>query len=293
MAEGKIDIEKENKKLRAELAILRANLVKMEKENDSLKLEKSKLVVNRLEVEQELKKKLGLREKESKIEENQRKAFKMNTHESQSTISPKYILQSTLDFTTVGSDSTLQSDTFLKNLRFFKDFFFDDFYSIPDDKAIEVVDFFSTKSLKAFLEAFSLFSCKKAVFFKFLPPVYSENSFIKVKVSTLLEVPPDWIIEVYEPRLKIFIAENKTLLVELFANMAEKAPFYLKQVLDKQTFNAFITYQNPHSYKLLYFVVTQKIKDYIDETNLHLIPEELACHYFSMSKDEYIESYTE
>ena len=276
--------EQENKKLKAELTLLRSKLNKLEKDNSVLKEEKSKMILGRLEVEDEIKKKLLIKEKELKIMENGRKAFKANPLESNYAISPKFILENTLDL------SNLQTDSFLKNLRFFKDFFFDDFYSITDAKAVEIVEFFEKQSQKEFLDAFEIFSCKKHVFTKFCNTIFEDNSFVKIKIKILTEIFPEWIIELFESSLKGFINKNRSILVEFFANFAEKCPFHLKSVLDKETFNSFLIIENnPSVFKLIFYIVKHRIVYYFDHTNIHLVPKQFVCQFFNISETEYID----
>lgn len=314
--EIKIDFEKEAKKLRAELTILRSNLTKIEKENNNLKMEKSKFILNKFDIEQEIKKKLEIKGKEMRIEENQRKLFRSNNFEDgkikggisedKSGISSKFILESTLNFEqrklcnledkneisskfiTENTFLNFEQIPFLKNLRFFKDFFYDDFFAIEDSKALEIVEFFHSQSQKEFLDAFDLFSCKKHIFLKFSPLVFEDNSFVKIKILTLLEIAPEWIVESQD--LKRFIATNKSILTELFSKVAEKCPFHLKKVLDKATFNTILNnLSDPMAYKLIFYIAKHHIKDYIDESNIHMIPSEFIKHFYNVPSCDFIE----
>lgn len=280
----RIEIDKENRRLKAEITLLKSSITKLEKENHSLKVEKAKYILNKAEIEEELRKKLILKEKENKIMENNRKAFKPNPQESIYEISTKFVLESTLNSTNI------QMNSFLKNLQFFKNFFFDDFFSITDEKADEIVEYYQKQSQKEFIEAFEIFSCKKYIFTKFSLLIFDDNSFINQKIKILQDMEPEWIVEMLENGLKRFIDRNKTILIVLFANFAQKCPFHLKSVMDKETFNGFLPQilHHPTVYKLLYFIVKHKIASFIDYTNLHLIPKNFVLEFFEIDEKDYV-----
>lgn len=288
--------------LKAELSLLRSQIKGLEKENEVLKIEKSKSAIDKIEVEQEVRKRVDLAVKEVRIAENQKKMFKRNDTLQQNNIleeskkylkldassqvkniateiSPKFILDQVI------SSSNFFSQDALQKLRFFKDYFFDDFFSIPDDKALKVVDFYRMESQLLFLDAYSIFCCKKAVFEKFVQHVFDDNSFLKIKVEILENIPPEWVLELLEGNLKNFILINKKMLLRFVCSIAEKCPLHLHNVLLQREFNELISERSPIGNKIVYFVIKQGIKGFIDENNLHKVPKPFLRLLFHNERD--------
>ncbi|KAM0680795.1 hypothetical protein GINT2_001069 [Glugoides intestinalis] len=288
--------------LKAELSLLRSHIKGLEKENEVLKVEKSKSAIDRVEVEQEVRKRVDIAVKEVLIAENQKKMFTnretlqknklleeskkylkidpSSQLKSISTeISPKFILDQVI------STSNFFSQDALQKLRFFKDYFFDDFFSIPDDKALKVVDFYRMESQLLFLDSYSIFCCKKVVFENFAQYVFDDNSFLKIKVEILETVPPEWVLELLEGNMKNFILINKKRLLRFVCSVAEKCPLHIHNVLLLREFNEIIAERSPIGNKIAYFIIKQGIKGFINETNMHLVPKQFLCLLFPNERD--------
>lgn len=267
--------------LRAELALLRANLKKMEKENDALKIERSKFTMDRYELEEELKRKATLRMQDEMISLNQRKMFRPNSAGSETEGVPiKFILNRTI------SDADPGPGVHLEKFKFFRDFFFDDFFSIPDARALEVVESCLRLNPRQFLEAYSLFCCKRAVFVQFALPVFENNSYLQMKIEILENVPPAWTIELLDTSLKTFVTINKMKLLNFIRHMADKCPSILCRVLSQEEFTHLLTMRSQIGHMIVTSVATQRIPGFIDETNLHLVPKPLLEAMFG---DEYVD----
>lgn len=262
--------------LKAELAILRSNIRCLEKENEMLKREKSRAVLEKIDVEQEIRKRMETQLKDEFLSEKQRKLFKANEKNEEelnlfiksSGISPKFILDQAIRKNDLFSEDTLQK------LRFFKDYFFDDFFQIPDEMALSLVDFYSKESTKLFITAYSLFCCKRVVFQKFAPKIFEDNSFLNSKIEILEQVSPDWILILLDGPLGNFIRVNRRKLLSLVAEVSEKCPSYLIKVFSKEFFNELLENTQPIGNKIIYNVITQKIEGFIDHSNLHLLPKQ-------------------
>lgn len=276
------DTKREISLLKAELTLLRANMKKIGKENDSLRNEKSRFILDKFEIEQELKKKISLQLKEDKITENQRKMLKPSTicTKSSDEISSRFILWQAINCSDFSSDDSLQK------FKFFRDYFFDDFFSIPDDNALKVVEYYFKHNARLFFEAYALFSCKKSVFQQFSQYVFENNSFVQQKIEILECVPPEWTLDLLETSLKGFVALNKRKLLHFFSNIAEKCPSYLSKVLSRHDFNDILANSTPIGYKIVSSIITQKISGFVDETNLHLVPKPFLEMLF---EDQYID----
>ncbi|ELA41648.1 uncharacterized protein VICG_01281 [Vittaforma corneae ATCC 50505] len=276
------DTSREISLLKAELTLLRANMKKMEKENDILRDEKRRFVLDKFELEQELKKKITLQLKEDKIAENQKKMLKANTicTKDSDEISSRFILWQAINCSDFNSDDSLQK------FKFFRDYFFDDFFSIPDDNALKVVEHYFKHHTRLFFEAYALFSCKKSVFQQFSQYIFENNSFVQQKVEILECVPPEWTLDLLETSLKRFLVLNKKRLLHFIRNIAEKCPSYLIKVFSKQDFNDVLLHESPIGYKIISSIATQKISGLVDETNLHLVPKPFLEILFD---DQYID----
>lgn len=272
------DKRKEISLLKAETEILRANIKSLEKENEALKREKSKMVLNTFEMEKQIKKKLELELNEERILQNQKKMFKFNTTDRnfQIEIQPRFILEQSLN----DRLSSYERRDFLHNLKFFRDYFFDDFFSIPEDRAFEIVSHYQKINQSMFMDAFGLFSCKKSIFFHFSKYVFEDNTFLNFKIEILENTQPQWIVELSGSLLKTFIAQNKKRMLRVVCNIADKDPFNLGSIFTKGDFDSMLADDSVVARKILKIIASQKIQGYINETNLHLIPAEYLKMYF-------------
>lgn len=271
----------ETNMLKAEISILKSNLKRLEKENESLKIEKSKTILNKMEIEEEVKKKINLQLKEEQIKENHKKVFKTNSFVSYSSeIPPKFILLRTIN------NSDLSPLEKLQKIQFFRNYFFDDFFTITEKNAFEIVDEYFKINNKLFVEAYSLFSCKKYVFQEFAQNIFCDNSYLPLKIEILENVPPEWTLNLLNGVLGKFIAINTKKLLYFFRNIAEKCPSSLSNILSKQDFNEILINKTPIGDRIILAIAKNKISGFLDETNIHLAsPTILKIIY----EDEYID----
>jgi len=288
-------------KLKAQLSIVRSNLKRCENENSNLRMAMSKSVLCRQQMEDEVKRKLEMELKEEVILQSQRKYFKPNslkdvmsqriandlikTEEEpikidQNPISPVFILENTIDWCNLCSDENIAK------MKFFRDYFFDDFYSMDFTKFVPEIEKALKSSTKQFVELFSLFCCKKEIFLKFSPVIFDNFQFLQTKIEILINIPAEWTVDLLDNHLKRFIEQNKRLLGQFICNIAANCPFSLYKIYSQNEFEYYLRNLNLINYQIIREICKNKIPGYVDERTLHLIPIE---HLRMMFKDEYFD----
>lgn len=267
--------KKEINMLKAELALLRANIKKTESENNQLRGERCKFTMEKIELEQEIKKRIISQSKEEKITENRLKMFKSGEPNdstrsrdvNKQAIPPSFVLCRAID------ESDLDPEESLQKLKFFRDYFFDDFFSIPDEKALKIVEYCFKHSARLFIDAYALFYCKRSVFQHFAQAVFESNIFLQQKIELLEGVPPEWTLSLLETHLKRFLVENKKKALYFISRLAERCPSYLSKVFSRRDFTDLLIERSPIGNKIIKTIAIEKLDGYVDETNLHLVPK--------------------
>lgn len=265
----KNNLEDELQTANAQISLIKSRLKKIEKENDSMRKELSDLHRSKIEERDEFVKKIELFERESQMK-NTSSSNKIIGSESTSNsnkITIRYILKSSLNINNI-----FFTEEFNK-LKFFRDYFFDDFYSIESEDITPVLNQIISNE-KLFVDLFLLFSCKKEICENFISKFFSLSFFISEKVYFLENVPVEWIVSenAVNPLICDFIDKNYTFLTRLFINVAESHPFILQSILSKNEFNEILESRSAKSLKLTDLICRKKIGDYIDHQNIHMIP---------------------
>lgn len=260
----------EIEKLKAELTILRTACASTEKENSQLRTENSKIALAKNEMEEILKRRLELLQEENRIIENQKRYLGGSTQSPSTTerISPRFALHKALSGENFGCEESL------KKMRFFRDYFFDDFYSLESSQLFGIIEDAAKFSNRRFLELFALFSCKRDVFAKFSKQAFENSLFLPAKIEVLDSIPPEWTVDMLDTHLKQFVAENKSVLETFICHVAARCPLSLPKVFTKCDFENALMVQTPVHYQIVYEICRNKIQGYVDETTIHLVPRE-------------------
>jgi len=264
--------------LKAELSLVRSNLKRTERENEALRDEKSRQALDQYNLEAELRRKIGLQLRDDQLMGNQRKMLRASEAGAPEAPSAKFVLQSVMD------DPRLNPEDRLYRLQFFRDYFFDDFYLIPDRKAVEVVEGYSQMP-GHFVAAYALLSCKKAVFERFAGAVFESNAQLPVKIEILENVPVEWTLEL-GGELREFVQTNRRQLHRYMANVAEKCPMHLSRVLGREEFDWLLERCTGAGERIVRRVAEEGIKGFIDERNVHLVGKEYLKVMFG---DDYVD----
>lgn len=273
-------------KLRAELAILRSQLRKLEKENSDLRSEKSSFFLAKHEEEKELKRRLNIYQKEYQIRSAQNLAMPAgrlsatqpppDMHGAKHS-SRRIGIQYALKFAV--NPANLESPEEINKLRFFRDYFFDDFYSIAPEAVVRAITE-SSLNASTFVEVFKLFCCHRAVFEAFYGRLFETPFFRSDKISIIESLPIDWIVDALATgdsacaELKKFIAESSTHLFDFFGNVAETRPSLLHRVLLKEGFEQALRAGTAASRRLVTQVCKNGGLGYVDEKNLGCFSEQ-------------------
>lgn len=269
--------EQELAMLKAELSIVRTAMKKIEKENESLREDNWKFTLEKHQLEDDLRRKITLQLRDEQLTNNQRKMHKLNNDSE--VVSARFVLVNAID------DTTLEPEERLEKLKFFRDYFFDDFYSIGDDKAVEIVNEYYLMSPSMFVAAYALFSGKKTVFDRFINEIFENNSQLPVKIEILECVPPSWTLEHIDGALRVFLVTNKHKLYRYIAGVGERCASYLNRVMSKEDFDILLKTRTAVGERIIRSVVENRIEGFINERNLHLVSEEFLKLMF---KEDYV-----
>lgn len=324
----------EETKLRAELAIVRSHLKKLEKENSELRREKSLFYLNKYEEEKEYKRRLNMFQKEYQIKSTQnmstdkentvqnllvRSQIYHNLHVSASadpsrpvpgllddprcldnaSIDLRYALKMSINLDNLGSKEEVEK------LKFFRDYFFDDFYSIDTDAVIRAIQK-ANLDTTSFIAIFKLFCCKKAVFDAFCTRALEAPFFLKEQIYIVENVPLDWVCDCItsadeqhrgagdDPGLSVqgersssrnngvksFVIKNSRSLLGFLGSLAETRPSLLKAVLMQDTFDHALEKGGTEARRLVALVCKHGGLGYMNEKNIHLISKQdlFACY---------------
>lgn len=257
-------------KLKAELSILKSAYASMEKENSQLRAENARAAQSRIDAEESLKRKLELLQEENRIVENQKRYLGGGSQSGgvSERISPRFALSKALAGEDFGCEESM------KKMRFFRDYFFDDFYTLESSQLFSIIEDAAKFSNRRFLELFVLFSCKKDVFVRFSSQAFENSLFLPAKIEVLDSIPPEWAVDMLDTHLKQFVAENKSALGTFICHIAARCPLSLHKVLSKSDFKDALRIPTPVNYQIVYEICRNRIHGYVDETSIHLVPGE-------------------
>ncbi|KAI4291847.1 hypothetical protein PAPHI01_1121 [Pancytospora philotis] len=299
-------------KLRAELAIVRSQLKRLEKENTELKKEKSLYHLNKYEKDREFKRCLNVYSKEYQLKtvqsqallhsgasDSQRAYLAPDSPASQSgntsfalppsghpaepgpadrsSIDLRYALKKSISLGSIASQGEIEK------LRFFRDYFFDDFYSLDTAEIIAAIQQTVLPSA-LFMEVFELFCCKKQVFDRFCARALEMTGFFGKQVLVLSNVPVEWICDAVEAAddsdkethqksrsIRAFIKQNAQHLLDLLGRIAETHPRVLRAVLSQAAFDAVLATETAPARRVVLAICKQGGVGYVNEKNLHLL----------------------
>lgn len=202
-------------------------------------------------------------------------------------INLRYALKQTVDVSRLGSREEIE------RLKFFRNYFFEDFYSLDAEATVAAIKK-GQLSNELFMEAFKLFCCKKPVFDEFAARALEMHGHIGDQVRILENVPVDWICDYVEaaasrPKrrssleqnthanyrnscVKSFIASNTALLLGLLCDIAERRPGTLGLVFSGANFDDVLKNSTAASRRLVSLICRNGGLGYINEGNLGHIP---------------------
>lgn len=186
------------------------------------------------------------------------------------------------------SKKDLDSDKNIEKMKFFKNYYFDDFYNLEFNNLNEILENFIKQKNKQSIVLFSIFCFKKTVFTRFCNLIFEDSTYLDLKIEIITNVPSDWVIECINTTLSKFIEKHKNLLGILFINVSESC-FSLCKIFDRSDFDRminFMLFDKRISYQIIKNICKNKIDGYIDGKNIHLIPVELLKILFG---DKYFE----
>ncbi|KAK6090458.1 hypothetical protein P3W45_000555 [Vairimorpha bombi] len=275
------NIKQENIKLKGEVSLLRQNMLTLEKSNYALRLEKSE--IHKSNLKSSRKQEIELLKIQYKINENKPSPFKRFS--STNSIDIRWALEHS------HSDINFKLEPFeYKRLKFFKDYFYNEFYQFDTKIIIKYLDEFSRCKYKKFLDYFVLFSCKIDVFNSFFHLVFINNHFIDQKIGLLEDIPLDWIINYRNgealPLIKEFIDKFSEKMVVFMHKVVSERPFVTNLLLDSRVFSEMILVDNYMVRFLIDKVCLNGGLNLINKYNLHYLnKDQLKMIY----KDEYMD----
>lgn len=251
-------------RLCAELSISQAQLRRLERENAELRREVSSLTRDKHKAEVEYTRQLNVYKREYAMRGAQPSAGagraskaaaspgEDGTDAGEAEISLRYALRQAV------SVSRLDSREEIERLKFFRNYFFEDFYSLDTEATVAAIRGMQLEN-ELFMEVFKLFCCKKPVFDEFVTRALEMHGCVGDQVCILENVPVDWICDYIEAaasrsrrrdspghnthanyrndRLRNFIAGNTALLLGLLGDIAERRPETLVLVLSRASFD--------------------------------------------------------
>ncbi|KAH9410793.1 hypothetical protein HK407_10g15590 [Ordospora pajunii] len=275
-----------NMRLQGEISILRRNMISLEKENFSMKEQKSQATLYELRKIESLKKEVNVLKVESRIKENQFRAFKKQKVEPE--IDIKWALlkaQSEISFSLYPFE--------YRRLRFLKDFFYHDFCQLDSKLVIKEMKQRICR-FKEFVEFYVLFSCKAEVFREFFQAVLVNQLFSERKIELFNTLPVDWILNFNDERMvvlvKDYVDRNYKQMVFFLQRVVEERPFLLNVIMTKQMFNEVARMNTKGARRLVAEICKKGGMSFVDHTNLHYISQDdlkaiYGSLYFEVSLD--------
>lgn len=253
--------------LKAEISLLKSNLKRIEKDNSELRKQISDAYKKQYIEESNIKRRLNMFQKEYKMKESMNNLRgQTQMFDENSGIDVRYALKQTLNIKNITVDEEL------KKLKFFRDYFFDDFYSIDSEDIISVLKQIDSNN-KLFIEIYTLFCCKKEVFDAFLNQVFELPFFIKEKIYILENVPVDWVINQIQgvpPLINSFIKSHFMRLVKFICKVAATSPGLLDLILSNSELESILMSGSANSRHLSFLICKNKLVKFVDENNIHL-----------------------
>lgn len=274
-------LKAENTTLKGEISLLRQNMLQLEKSNYELRLEKSE--TNKSMYLNSKKADLELLKIQCKINENKPSIFKRSANSNY--IDVKWALEHS------NSDINFKLEPFEYNrLKFFKEYFYNDFYQFDTKEIIKYIDKFSKEKYKKFLDYFELFACKLDVFNRFFHLVFINNHFIDKKVLLFDQIPLDLIINFRNgdalPLLKEFIERYTEKMIIFMYRVISERPFITNLLINTKTFTKMIS-QNDYTVKFLKNIISEQGGlNLINKHNIHLFNKEQLKKIY---KDDYMD----
>lgn len=274
-------IKQENLKLKGEVSLLRQNMLTLEKSNYTLRLEKSEIRKSNLISSK--KQEIELLKIQYKINENKPSPFKRSS--STNSIDIKWALEHS------HSDINFKLEPFeYKRLKFFRDYFYNEFYQFDTKIILKYLDEFSRSKYKKFLDFFGLFSCKIDVFNSFFHLVFINDHFIDQKIGLLEDIPLDWVINYKNgealPLIKEFIDKFADKMVGYVYKVVSERPFVTNLLVDSKMFSRMLLVDSYMVRFLVDKVCMNGGLNLINKYNLHYLnKDQLKMMY----KDDYMD----
>lgn len=262
-------ISRENMRLVGEIAILRQNMIALEKQNFTLREEKSQAVLSELRRMERLKKEVDVLRVESKINDNQSRAFKRQKAEAEMDV--KWALSkgnSGVSFSLLPFE--------LKRLKFLKDFFYPDFCQLDSASVIREMSKRISR-FKEFLDLYILFSCKADVFKEFFCMVLVNPLFPEEKVRLFNAAPLDWILNFNDERfisvVKEYVDRNFRQMGLFLLRVVKERPFLLNILITREMFTKLAEIESKATRGLVSEVCKKGGLSLVDYTNMHYISQ--------------------
>ncbi|WUR02923.1 uncharacterized protein VNE69_03142 [Vairimorpha necatrix] len=273
-------LKTENTKLKGEISLLRQNMLSLEKSNYQLRLDKS--ATSKAQILKNKKSEIELLKIQYKINENKPCIFKRpNT----TTIDIKWALEhsnSQINFKILPFE--------YERLKFFKEYFFNEFYQFNTKIVLEHIKMYSKEKYKKFLDFFELFVCKIDVFNEFFGLFFINKMFINKKIKILNEIPVDWIINYKNgevlPVLKMFIEKYKEKMIVFIYRVVVERPFLSNLLIDTECFTEMIQVKEYTVEFLKNAVCENGGLNLVSKFNIHLFSKDQLKKVY---KDDYID----
>ncbi|KAM0672680.1 hypothetical protein OCOL_000412 [Ordospora colligata] len=264
------ELKKANMRLQGEISILRKNMISLEKENFSMKEQKSQASLYELRKIESLKKEVNVLRVESRIKENQFRAFKKQKVEP--VIDIKWALlkaKSEISFSLYPFE--------YRRLKFLKDFFYHDFCQLDSKLVIKEMKQWISR-FKEFVEFYILFSCKAEVFKEFFHTVLVNQMFSERKIEFFNTLPVDWILNFNDERMvvlvKDYVDKNFRQMIFFLHRVVEERPFLLNVIMTKEMFNEVAKMNTKGARRLVAGICKRGGMSFVNHTNLQYVAQD-------------------
>ncbi|TBU17982.1 hypothetical protein CWI42_100040 [Ordospora colligata] len=264
------ELKKANMRLQGEISILRKNMISLEKENFSMKEQKSQASLYELRKIESLKKEVNVLRVESRIKENQFRAFKKQKVEP--VIDIKWALlkaKSEISFSLYPFE--------YRRLKFLKDFFYHDFCQLDSKLVIKEMKQWISR-FKEFVEFYILFSCKAEVFKEFFHTVLVNQMFSERKIEFFNTLPVDWILNFNDERMvvlvKDYVDKNFRKMIFFLHRVVEERPFLLNVIMTKEMFNEVAKMNTKGARRLVAGICKRGGMSFVNHTNLQYVAQD-------------------
>ncbi|TBU14301.1 hypothetical protein CWI40_100050 [Ordospora colligata] len=264
------ELKKANMRLHGEISILRKNMISLEKENFSMKEQKSQASLYELRKIESLKKEVNVLRVESRIKENQFRAFKKQKVEP--VIDIKWALlkaKSEISFSLYPFE--------YRRLKFLKDFFYHDFCQLDSKLVIKEMKQWISR-FKEFVEFYILFSCKAEVFKEFFHTVLVNQMFSERKIEFFNTLPVDWILNFNDERMvvlvKDYVDKNFRQMIFFLHRVVEERPFLLNVIMTKEMFNEVAKMNTKGARRLVAGICKRGGMSFVNHTNLQYVAQD-------------------